>query len=92
MLIAEAFVSFLVCISPYMGAKDAGVMMRVAHARGYDVQIGFSEACHAHVFVSDADWISPDARIIGYDENRPLTRARAKDLIVSWETMLLKGE
>lgn len=81
-------VALLLCLSPVLPQAHANTFAKVAHARGYDVQIGHSEACAVDVMRAD-ETLSFDT-LLTYSGRMSATKAH--DLLLSWEARLPKGD
>jgi hypothetical protein len=77
-------VAILLCLSPMMPQAHANTFAKVAHARGYDVQIGHSEACAVDVMRAD-ETLTYDT-LLTYAG--PMRATTAHDLLISWEARL----
>ncbi len=87
------YLALLICLSDHVPEDDASAFARAAQRRGYEVQTGSGPECAATLVRSDSDWAT--VALLGYDDGtldggrpRPLTIARAHDLITAWEARL----
>jgi hypothetical protein len=77
-------VALLLCLSPMMPQAHANTFAKVAHARGYDVQIGHSPACAVDVIRADETLVYDT--LLTY--RGPMTADLAHDLLISWEARI----
>jgi hypothetical protein len=86
-------VALLLCVSPAVPKADAVTFAKVAHAKGYSVQLEEGPGCAASLWRGKND--AANAYVLSYDDTRRLTAARAGDIVLAWEAQLLnatKGE